>query len=384
MDDLIEISAAEFWSSIWAKRKPGHDLNLVRRKCRHLFDLPTELVLETFSYLEPKTFREGLETLTISKQWYEFAWPMLIRDLDLTADKLVYLTHNPAILDRIKPHVVAVKVVIDGYEHFALHGSPSASLSIPDMLRLVGKYHTRVNHSLRALMAMLRQSPRLRSVDVRVHEVRTHSTLKALFNRRPWRVKEHRHVLKPAPSKWSESPPLLFAIPFGSRITDLTLDTGFDYCKFSAGLKHVCSVINSQLPSLRSLRYRTRYICPLLLEIPEKEPQLKLKEVIINLDVPEDPWVRGRYKDEHHARPCKCYRAQPRRNALDAAIELRQLIKTKLTELATRMKTPQMVRLIYLDEIRYRAYAHDILTDKRMMLKWKEYDWDYAQGNWAQ
>ncbi|KAK4222451.1 hypothetical protein QBC38DRAFT_460396 [Podospora fimiseda] len=387
-DDMVQISAQEFFRS-----KNVSPFIMFRPKCRHLFELPHELIIEIFTYMYMYQEPRNKKNVMISKQWYQFAWSVLVRDLVLNPNQLVRLTNNHHALHKVQPHVVTVNVTIWGYEHVALHSLGGW------MLDLVYRYHIKVNEAVDRLINTLRHSPRLRSFWMRVNQSWLDPiTLQGL-------VESPFYCEIPVASEGElpvamSKPPLVFPVDkvLLTNITELALDTGFDYCKSSP--RHICCLINSHFQSLKTLRYRSRNICPDLLKPPaDNGRQLKLGQIIINLDVPEDRDVeRGHqgYQQSHHAQACFYYQRPAIRaqRPLDGILTLRSEIKRALKKLIPHMRDPEMVRLIYRNHEptttlfpgnnHRRVFALDVLTNKRIMLSWERYDWAWTAGEWEQ
>ncbi|KAK4168417.1 hypothetical protein QBC43DRAFT_285052 [Cladorrhinum sp. PSN259] len=207
---------------------------------------------------------------------------------------------------------------------------------------------------------MLRQSPQLRSLELKVknHRVVNDQEMAYFSAQKHWNVE--------APDLfWTGSSPLIFPIEFPANLTDLTLDANLDYVRFPLG-SHLCAVISNQLlPNLVRFRCRISNICPEALQVPTDGPQLKLKEVIIVLDLPESP-VRRQSWNRKGARPCH----QDPPDDTSAILKLRKELETKLKKLLTRMKNPEIVRLVHnhyeLTPYMYRKWALDVLTGKRI------------------
>lgn len=54
----------------------------------HLLDLPNEILIEIFIYVDTSFFRSDLSRLTICKQWHEIARTVCFQDLHLTPETL--------------------------------------------------------------------------------------------------------------------------------------------------------------------------------------------------------------------------------------------------------------------------------------------------------
>lgn len=344
-----------------------------------LLALPNEILLDIFSYLDEKSVKESLTT---SRRWHEFAWQVFVGDLDLTEDKLVHLTQTRGPLNRLQPHVRTVNISILAYEHYAMH-NPMRN-EIPGMLRLINKYHTRLSSSLSLLFAALRQSPRLRCISLKIIPVEAEvPNFSSILSQKVWNIHEHPGY------EWTGSPKLLCPAGFPEQLTDLTLDFAHDFAGFksTSGRAHICAVIGSELlPNLRRLRCRLKDMCRTLVTVPPSSVvglgggplPLKLEEIIINTDVPINDWSRGRYGDaiQELVQPCGV-----RRVNIPALCQLQDELKAGLEILATRMKTPKMVRLIWKYPHSETTAAWDALTGNSRWIAEGE-EWDVTGGKW--
>ncbi|KAK4459714.1 hypothetical protein QBC42DRAFT_299159 [Cladorrhinum samala] len=356
-----------------------------------LLGLPNEILIDIFSYLDDRSVKKSL---TVSRRWHEFAWQVFVRDLDLTEDRLVRLTGAGGPLEKLQPHVRTVNITILAYEHYAMYSS--VGNDIPGVLRLINRYHNRLNSALSLLLATLRQSPGLKRINLRT--VPVVQSMRPKFSSRLSQEVWDTHSEHPHPMyEWAGSPKLLCPANFPSeQLTDLTLDFAQDFVGFKssesagsgAGRVHICAVIGSELlPNLRRLRCRLKDMCRALVTAPEssavglggKPLPLKLEEVIINTDVPLNDWCMGRYSEisREFVQPCGV------RKVNNAALgELQDELRAGLRNLAARMKKPKMVRLIWKYPHSSRTAAWDALTGKSMWISSKG-EWDVKFGRWA-
>ncbi|KAK4112797.1 hypothetical protein N656DRAFT_836830 [Canariomyces notabilis] len=304
-----------------------------------LLQLPPELLLHTFEYLGSAFFREDLSRLTISRRWYDFAWPTLVRNLELTSKSLVKFLDNNAIIRHSRPYIAGVSVYL-----YRPLGAPPAYAIFP---------RSQDVQSACTLAAVLHQCPGLRRLKLCLE---------------PYCVDDDLMV-KPLTDFLSIR-----------HITSLEFDVSGWPAACSRKINvHLCKTINLLLPSLRRLRCRMDWVCERLLRAPEdaKTP-LHLEELIVNLSIPElyDNDYIG-YIPRHctwrpgHGTHRSAY------NALKATME------SAAAAIASRLKGPRMVRVISHVLPSYDISAFDAITGRRMRLGSRcEDDWEiFFQGD---
>jgi hypothetical protein len=297
-----------------------------------LLQLPPELLLHILGHLGFPFFAQDIRRLTLSKQWYDLAWPVFARDLQLKDKSLVRFTHDDAAAARSAPHLSTVQLRL----HYDIskpltHRNADAAYFSPGLTKLA---------------AAVRRCPRMRSLDV---EMRLGAMLDG----------------------WVElmAQPLADLL-FAGRLTSLTFDTANCLFKHTPGSgTHFCHSINSLLPSLRRLRCRMQSVCKSLLEPPPRDaPPLALEEVIVNLSISQIGHASTSYG--YSNRCGDLFRI--------AFGQFKDAMEAQATALAARLRQPRMVRVITHVFPSLDIYAFDALTGKRVRLE-NNIEWD-AEG----
>ncbi|KAK3946082.1 hypothetical protein QBC46DRAFT_370781 [Diplogelasinospora grovesii] len=321
-------------------------LRLSRRCTMLLLQLPMELLLYILSYLGPESFRQDIRRLTISRRWYDFAWQIFVRDLQLTASSLIRFTEDEAVLMRSQPHITTIKLSFEGFEEDPRPLTQTDRRGIMPCdtdVDAVNEWTAQLNSSLANLAAMLQQCPGLRCLKLKAGPERPELGL----------LRRGYLMVKPLADLLSVC-----------HLTSLEFDTaGCCYpLSHQAGDSsiHLCCSINSLLPSLRRLRCRMNSICESLLEPPTTHDKpLDLEEVIVNLSLSElsDTVTSYRYPDRCQSVPGETF------------LQLKEAIESQATRLACELRNPRMVRVISHKLPSLGIYAFDAVAGQRIRLE---------------
>lgn len=238
-----------------------------------LYQLPPEILIYVFRLLGSAFFRQDARRLLVSRQWYQLARPVLLQDLDFSAESLrrfVLASNKVGMIRSIRNHVRTLSLALDGFEnwHSAQFEPSSTELSGID-LQTTDTWTSEVNDFLVALAGILQQCTRLQSLKL---EARPEG-------HGPWAGFSRRNYLMASP---------LASLVFISSLTCLEIDTGGTHLIQNNTCNiHLCTNINKMLPTLRRLRCRTRDICPHILDVPGNGPLISLEDFVINLSLSE-------------------------------------------------------------------------------------------------
>ncbi|KAK4154791.1 hypothetical protein C8A00DRAFT_32386 [Chaetomidium leptoderma] len=292
-----------------------------------LLQLPSELLFHILSLVGSPFFSQDARRLTVSKRWYQIAWLVTARELDITPQSgllsLPRFLANEEVFGRVQTHLKSVKLSLEGFD-----ADPRAELVDETNADLEEEWIAQTDRHLEALATKLQRCPQLECLT----------------------------LIAPLDVYYLEVGP--FAKLLSMRhLTVLDVDMG-GLCPVNAfpdSETHLCRSINSRLPSLRRLRCRMYRICDTILMPPEDGVSLRLKEVIINL-------ARTQHANGCSVRfpiyICASPPGYPRSTRAD--------IERRATALAARLETPRMVRVI--DVVRGDIHAFDAITGRRMVL----------------
>ncbi|KAI1422711.1 hypothetical protein F5Y12DRAFT_761369 [Xylaria sp. FL1777] len=313
-----------------------------------LLELPAELVLHILTYVGPGFFHQNLDYLTISRQWYSFAWHVFVRDLQLTSRSLMRLTEDVAAFmpPSSQPRIATVELSLEGFKEpnplTQIDRRGTYGVDVDD----VDEWTAHLNYSLACLAAMLQQCPALRGLKLNAGSEYELGYL--------WR---HGYLmLKPLADLLSVC-----------HLTSLEFDIGY-YALGQTDDSHVhlCCYINSLLKSLRRLHCRMTNICERLLEPPEDDTPLKLEEVIINLCLSEPSESIMFYRVPRH---CQSIPGE-------SFWRLKDAIENQAATLACHLSNPRMVRVVWHKLPAPRIFAFDAMTGQRLRLGETNTEWD--------
>ncbi|KAF5136337.1 hypothetical protein E5D57_000097 [Metarhizium anisopliae] len=133
-----------------------------------LYQLPPEILPYAFRLLSPAFFRQDARRLLVFRQWYQLARPVLLQDLDFSAESLrnfVLASNKVGMIRSVRNHVKALSLALDDFEnwHSAQFEPSSAELSGID-LQTMNTWASELNDFLVALAGILKQCTRLQSL----------------------------------------------------------------------------------------------------------------------------------------------------------------------------------------------------------------------------
>lgn len=276
----------------------------------------------------------------MSRVWFDFAWKVLVRHLQLTTTSLTRFTDDDALLSRSQPYITTVRLCLE-------YGKPNQPPSVDEAALGFGHDESALqpNASVAMLADALKRCPSLKSLELKARALD--------MERRQYMV------AKPLTDLLSVC-----------RLTTSEIDTASCPFKKQAdepGL-HLCRSINGLLPSLQRLRYRMERVCEVLLKEPAGEKPLVLRELIVNLSLSELSDTSTSYR---HSRSCQSPSGS-------GTLQLKEAMERQATTLSARLCNPRMVRVISHTLPSLDIIAYDAITGKRIHLK-NNVEWD-AEG----
>lgn len=295
-----------------------------------LVSLPPKLLLRIFSLVGAEFFRQDIRRLTISRRWYDFAWPALVEHLSLpTARSVVAFSASTDLLQRTKRYITSLSLTLN---------YPGSSSDIDDTaVAKLEEWLAEVRVSFAHLTAALRDSPRLRTLSIQV----------AIFHlpKNPLReqyvkalVTRHQTSLQPVDAAGSSPSP-------GGE--DASTHPGPCFCRS----------IKTLLPQLRKLHCQMDFVCPLLLAAPEDNSTLlDLDEVIVKLSRRAAPAVPRVGLYASHCQPTTIVNVRFTRD-----------MEAEATILASRLRDPKVVRIVTWENQGYLSF--DALEQRHIGLE---------------
>ncbi|KAM0421358.1 hypothetical protein ACHAPT_010893 [Fusarium lateritium] len=294
----------------------------------HLLQLPPEILLLILRLLGSEFFRGDARRLHVAKSWYDLARPILLRNLEFSAQSLEkFLATDDAPL--IQKHTRTIKIRLNGFRDWE---------SVPEDLprlrrRALADWSFDLHNNVTALAAILQDCTNLGRVEFHARQ-----------ERRIWNVVRREYLT-------SASLARLLSV---GHLTCLEVDTaGSGFCESNKRFRsHICDDISALLPTLRRLRCRMRRICPKILVPPEDGPFANLEEVIINLSLTELPSERSR----------RCG------NFPTGSVRWMKELELGAQALVKKMETPRVVRILSYGFAGSGIESFDAITQRRMIL----------------
>lgn len=298
-----------------------------------LLDLPSEIIIQIFGHIDSSYFRSDLSRLTVSKAWHIYAYAVYFRDLRIDQKKLQCLALSPlawSSISQVNREMKNLDLYLDDRSDLSADRMFQPNRAVVNALRLDWKME--YNRNLRFLAGIVEQVPPLHHL--RIQAVKPITQLDYLF------------------------PSTVRALLSPSNLTRLELDLCGVEDSFDTGNKiHLCASIAEHLGMLHYLRLRMQPICADVLKIKQKETNLRLHTVIINLGV-------GSNRSISHAQCCESY--------LGGLSQLKQDLVKQAQILTAQMAAPRMVRILRHTRSSAgdlpRVLAFDVLTGKTLEL----------------
>lgn len=290
-----------------------------------LTQLPPEILLSIFDLLGSEFFHQDVGRLTVSRRWYDFAWPVFAEHVELqTAKSLTAFTADEGLLLRANPYLTSLILSLD---NASLN---LGRLPVTDDDR--GRWMANVQSALARLTAGLQQCSRLRSLRLRFLIYDAYLLADNLLE-----LVATRHLTS------------LYIDGAGSgrlyRGSEISTHPCF------------CRSISPLLRTLRRFHCRLDFVCPRLLEAPADGALVDLEELVVNLS---RPIVAG----EGYSYSRRCLPSFPGR-----LVRLKKDMETQAASLARRMKNPRMVRVMSHELPAMGVYAFDVLREQHIRLK---------------
>lgn len=327
--------------------------------------LSQEIWVNILSHVGTAYFRQDLRRLTVSRKWYNIAWPVLFQDCEFTSESLVTFLgkcKNRGFRELIQRYLQSVHLSLNGFTSRRLpSSSPSTGPSDPSVptddaetRQNAWEWTGQLGDNQIKLADILKGCKKLHSLGL-VAMPEGRDPVVGLTDR-PYLM----------------SLPLWSLLGSNSNITSLIFDTGGSSIipVIKGGeTSHLCAKISQMYPNLRQLRCRMNMICPEVLAPPEDSQDLPLEEVIINLRLKENDGALGR--------PSQCFSRRRR-----VGSQLAALLEKAAKDLVPCLRNPRMIRIMYPALDMYTSdpevHCYNALTGERRRLK--ETDaWD-AEG----
>jgi hypothetical protein len=317
-----------------------------------LLQLPPEILREIFHLVGATFFRQDIYRLTISKSWYQFARLTYYDNIQLNQDNLLRFISisSPQKTSLLKTNLHILKISITIYEFQASPGSGTVARN--EGSPSTGSYgydRTEVaeNHlydGLARLAAITQRAQSLHHLQINV-----------------WTPTSNDVVGNP---KVYVQPSMIQSLLQVQSLATLVLDIPYNLSKNNTKPIHLCAVISDLLPQLRRLRLRMYSICPDVLKLRNPDCTLHLSELIINLSLKIDlPGITS----ASHSKRCQ--------SPGGGLLQLRTDLQHQAEELAGRMVSPKLMRVLSQPLPGFRTQSFDILTGKTTNLD-EGMDWN--------
>lgn len=324
--------------------------------------LSQEIWVNILSHVGTAYFRQDVQRLTVSRKWYNIAWPVLFQDCEFTSESLVTFLgkcKNKGFRELIQRYLQSVHLSLNGFTSRRLpSSSPSPDSSDPSVP--TNDAETRQN--------AWEWTGQLGDNQIKLADIL--KGCKKLHSLGLLAMPEGRDLVVGLTDRpYLMSLPLWSLLGSSSNITSLIFDTGGSSIipVIKGGeTSHLCAKISQMYPNLRQLRCRMNMICPEVLTPPEDSEDLPLEEVIINLRLNEHDGAMGR--------PSQCYSRRRR-----VGSQLAALLEKAAKDLVPSLRNPKMVRIMYPALDMYTSdsetHCYNALTGERRRLKETE-AWD--------
>ena len=322
-------------------------------KAMLLLQLPPEILTQIFCFCGSLYFQQDSRRLTISKRWFEFAFPVAWRDLTLSPKGLASLHDSKILMKRTSfrhyiqtlylklggdREIPLVTEPIDEDDRIDFHGT-----RIPPM-DPAWAWIPRMNSNIHALIFIT-------GFGYRLHTLRLQSL--------------------PLPPPEELAYPELYLMPDTVRasitaytLRHLVLDITQPFLPNRhdpEDKRHLCKFVARVLRNLQTVHLRLPHICPVALTPPPSHTALPLTDLVVNLSLYSD--VPGITSAKHSSR---CF---PDQGGLAQPIRKQAEILTK------RMESPKVVRVLTHLPVQFELRSFDVLTGKTMKLA-MDAEWD--------
>lgn len=149
------------------------------------------------------------------------------------------------------------------------------------------------------------------------------------------------------------------------RLSVLVIDTHAKFTRPNSGPDggvddhiHICPLIAAHLTSLTKLHIRMRTLCPDILKVPGDKRDLRLKNLVINFYQP-------RTGEFTHSMRCTTGQEPP---AGVGVMRLMDDIRRHALILKTKMKSPEILRLLTFQLPSFNVHSYDLLKGRTMVL----------------
>lgn len=208
-----------------------------------LLDLPPELLVNILNFVGPDRFRNYVRNVAISKLWYEFARPVLLSCLYLSASTLrtgfLEPLQNANTLAAVQRYTTSVEIRLDTHKPDGSNGEQHVG-----GVRQSDPGLSQVAVDLEELGHVLHGFPQLRSL----------------------RIYPGQEVL------WVQSSALSNLVWLQRGLTSLDIDLANVRYTDDESRSHMCESISGLMPSLVRLRCRLPYMVRSFLQDPNASP----------------------------------------------------------------------------------------------------------------
>ncbi|KAI1108435.1 hypothetical protein F5Y14DRAFT_84266 [Nemania sp. NC0429] len=317
-----------------------------------LLRLPPEILAQIFDLVGSPFFREDLGRLTVCKHWLTFAIPTHFKCIALSRKTLRTLMAS-GVTKRLslKHSLKTLGLELGGYDPSCGSFAPQQNAQDSNASSVIVASETFndtpaktwinvLNDDLTELAFTAQQSPRLRSMRIRAWSSPSPDTLE----------EPERYLSLPAIKGFlsvKNLSVLVLDLPVSllnssrEQVTDL----------------HICPAIGALLGTLQTLHLRMCSICPDVLKPQESHNGLRLSNVVINLSLmTNQPGITF----AAHSKRCG--------SLAGGLLQLEADIQEQAQELATRMESPKIMRVLTHSLPRFQTRSFDVLTGKIMTL----------------
>ncbi|KAI0102575.1 hypothetical protein GGR51DRAFT_526997 [Nemania sp. FL0031] len=319
-----------------------------------LLHLPPELLRQIFDEVGSSFFHEDLGRLTICKWWCDFAVPVSLKRITVVPITLRTLVVSEAAKTpnkpKLKDSLEDLNVELGGRLRDVSTPSPEYLSEAAAFEETVNEENTEnpimgLINDLSKLANMAQQSRKLRVLRIRV-----------------------RRLLPPDVDAVNPSVNYLLSSTIKAFLSLQNLDAlvldsfvGFPSPPGKQGEGgHICSVIRTLLPTLRTLHLRMRHICPDVLKPRDSDNRLRLEVVVVNLSLVSDVTAAM------HSKRC---------GSRVGVLQLQADMKEQAEAIASRMASRKIVRIISITIPKLEVQSFDVLTGKTMIME-EDMGWD--------
>ncbi|KAF5122533.1 hypothetical protein E5D57_013015 [Metarhizium anisopliae] len=305
-----------------------------------LYKLPPETLTQIFNEVGSSFFHEDLGRLTVCKQWFEYALPVFFKRIKLSQKTL-----------RSLGRLEILELDLSGYHASFSTLYPQKPASESDPLKDSGP----------------NEAPREDTTETWIKDLGKDLTQFTMTAQKSHRLRTLRirawGYLSPPPLDSSDDYlplPAMQALLSMENLCVLVLDSSVSILAPSGEQgdnHHICPAIGTLLRTLRTLHVRMRSICPDVLKPQDPNESLHLSEVVVNLSLTTNlPGITS----AAHSKRCSFQEG--------GLLQLKADIQEQAEDLATKMASPKVVRILTHTLPQFETQSLDVLTGRTMIL----------------